>query len=69
MNHLSTEILRRRVLSGLCFAAVVLGSGFAAWAQEKALPPGDFISARKMSIGFRSGPLIGIQKGPLRFAL
>jgi hypothetical protein len=47
MNHLSTEILRRRVLSGLCFAAVVLGSGFAAWAQEKALPPGDFISARK----------------------
>jgi uncharacterized transporter YbjL len=22
-----------------------------------------------MSIGFRSGPLIGIQKGPLRFAL
>jgi hypothetical protein len=43
----STEILRRRVLSGLCLAAVILGSGFAAWAQDKALPPGDIITARK----------------------
>src|SRR6476661_11078158 len=43
----STEILRRRVLSGLCLAAVILGSGFAAWAQDKALPPSDIITARK----------------------
>jgi cytochrome c556 len=43
----STEILRRRVLSGLCLAAVIPGSGFAAWAQDKALPPGDIITARK----------------------
>ncbi len=49
MDHLSTssQTLRRMVLSGLCLAAVVLGSGFAAWAQDKALPPGDIISARK----------------------
>jgi cytochrome c556 len=49
MGHFSTSTptLRRKVLSGLCLAAVVLGSGVAALAQDKALPPGDIIAARK----------------------
>ncbi len=52
MNHLaasSQTLLRqtRSMLLGMCLAAPLLGSGFAAWAQDKALPPGDVILARK----------------------
>ena len=53
MNHLfvSSQTWRHRtyrMLLGMCLTALVLGSGgFVAWAQDKALPPGDVISARK----------------------
>ncbi len=41
---------RRRVgniLLGACLGVLVLGDGMAAWGQDKALPPGDVIQARK----------------------
>src|SRR5262245_63843494 len=52
MNHILAlrRTLRRRTsatLLGACLTALILGSGSAAWAQDKAPPPGDVISARK----------------------
>ncbi len=41
---------RRRIgsiLMGVCLGALVLGDSFVAWGQDKALPPGDVILARK----------------------
>ena len=41
---------RRRIsaiLIGVCVGALVLGDGLVAWGQDKALPPGDVILARK----------------------
>ena len=41
---------RRRIgsiLVGVCLGALVVGDSFVAWGQDKALPPGDVILARK----------------------
>lgn len=47
MNRMAYRRTRGMVSGIVGFAALILGSSSSAWAQDKALPPGDVIAARK----------------------
>jgi len=50
-GHIARDRLSLRrigsILVGVCLGALVLGDSAVAWGQDKALPPGDLILARK----------------------